>query len=680
MHSPDFTEQNIARLAELFPNCVTETEGDAGQLKKAVDFDQLRQELSGSIVDGSRERYHLDWPGKREALLAANAAIAKTLRPCRDESVNFGDTKNLFIEGDNLDALKLLQETYLNQVKLIYIDPPYNTGNDFIYDDNFAEDSSTYFERSHQKDSTGHRLVTNSESNGRFHSDWLSMMFSRLKLARNLLSASGVLFVSIDDREVSTLKLLCDEVFGADNFINQIAIRAKPSAGASGGGEDVRLKKNIEYLLCYSRSKSSFGRFNDVYDETGLLNYIQEYKNEGKSWKYTRVLTSLGTKTFHGEVKDGSGNPIKIFRHADVEIETLKELAKSDRLSNEQVHLKYFDRIFRDTNAQSSIRQRVLDATDREDTFYSIEYVPASGRSKGQVTTLFYKGRNKDLIAWLSDVATCEDQRLIRKEKVGTLWAGFNWNNVSKEGDIPFPNGKKPIAFIQRMLKLCTTPHQGDVILDFFAGSGSVAHAVAMQNLLDGGNRTCISIQVGEAIGEKDRKKSYAEPQFAELRTICDIFKMRMRRAGQKMKLDNATNGDLDIGFRVLKIDTSNMKDVYYAPDGVRQRNLLDQIENIKKGRTPEDLLFQVLLDWGVDLSLPISEEVIEGKAAFFVDGNALAACFDKEITEELVKILAARKPLRAVFCDSGYGNDSVKINVKQIFKLISPSTEVKSI
>jgi adenine-specific DNA-methyltransferase len=681
MRSPDLTDKNIARLAELFPNCVTEAVDDDGKQKTVIDFDQLRQELSGNIADGHRERYHLDWPGKKAATLAANSPIASAVRPCREESVAFNSTENIFIEGDNLEALKLLQETCLNKVKMIYIDPPYNTGNDFIYDDDFAEDSSTYFERSHQTDSVGNRLVTNSESNGRFHSDWLSMMFSRLRLARNLLAPNGVLFVSIDDGEVSPLKLLCDEVFGAENFINQIAVLAKPSSGASGGGEDVRLKKNIEYLLCYSRSRTSFERFNDVFDEKRLLSYIKEYKEEGKSWKYTRVLTSLGTKKFYSEVSDGSGKPIKIFQHTGVEIATLKDLAQREGLSEEQVHLKYFDRIFRDTNAQSSIRQRVLDATDREDTFYSIEYIPTSGRSKGQVTTLYYKGRNKDLIAWLSDVASSEGGRLLKKEKVGTLWTGFNWNNVSKEGDVPYPNGKKPIAFIQRMLSLCTSPEDSDVVLDFFAGSGSVAHAVVAQNVSDGGNRTCISIQIAEEISDKDRKKYYSDSRFTELRTICDIFKLRMRQAGRKLKEENATTApDLDVGFRVLKVDSSNMKDVYYAPDGVTQGDLLDQIENIKEDRTPEDLLFQVLLDWGVDLSLPIAEETIEAKTVYFIDGNALAACFDKDINEELVKTLAARKPLRAVFRDSGYGNDSVKINVEQIFKLISPSTEVKSI
>ena len=274
--------------------------------------------------------------------------------------MDFDTTQNLFIEGDNLDALKLLQETYLNKVKMIYIDPPYNTGSDFIYEDDFAENSASYFERSNQIDSSGNRMIANTDTNGRFHSDWLSMIYSRLKLARNLLRDDGAIFISIDDGEVGNLKLLCDEIFGSENFINQISIKAKPSAGASGGGEDIKLKKNVEYILCFCKSRVGFTRFNDVFDERSLLGYIKEYKEEGKSWKYTRVLVSLGDRTFHSEIKDGGGQPIKIFKHENIDIQTLADLARKEKLSEEAVYTKYFDRVFRDTNAQSSIRQRVL--------------------------------------------------------------------------------------------------------------------------------------------------------------------------------------------------------------------------------------------------------------------------------------------------------------------------------
>lgn len=683
MHTPDFTADHIEKLAELFPNCITEIRQENDQVRRVIDFDQLRQELSTSIVEGQEERYQLNWPGKRGALLAANAPIAKTLRPCREESVLFDTTKNLFIEGDNLDALKLLQETYLNKIKMIYIDPPYNTGNDFIYKDNFTRRKGDYLQLSNQQDESCNKLQTNLETNGRFHSDWLSMIYPRLKLARNLLRDDGVIFISIDDGEVNNLRSLCDEIFGTDNFINQISVKAKPSAGASGGGEDIKLKKNVEYLLCYCKSKFGFGRFNDIFEERNLLGYIKEYKEEGKSWKYTRVLTSLGEKRFYSEVQDGSGQPIRIFKHTNVEIFTLSKLAKNENLTEEAVYTKYFDKIFRDTNAQSSIRQRVLDATDRDDTFYSIEYVPISGRNKNELTTLYYKGRNKDLIAWLRDVASKEKGRLVKKDKVGTLWQDFNWNNVSKEGDIQYPNGKKPIAFIQRMINLCTSPGSDDIILDFFAGSGSVAHAVIAQNFVDNGRRKCISVQLPEVIREIYKKQLYSGEEYDCLRYITDITKERIRRAGKKIKEDNAGKEGidyLDVGFRVLKIDTSNMKDIYYFPDNVQQYDLLAQIDNIREDRTSEDLLFQVLLDWGVDLTLPISQKTISGKTVFFVDEDALIACFDENINEEIVKELASYKPLRVVFHDASFNDDSVKINVEQIFKHMSPDTEIKTI
>lgn len=681
--TPNFTNENIAKLAELFPNCVTEKKNDKGGLEYVIDFDALRQEFSETIVEGQQERYSLNWPGKREALVTANTPISKTLRPCRDESVDFDNTKNIFIEGDNLDALKLLQETYLNKIKMIYIDPPYNTGNDFIYNDNFTADKDEYDDASGQRDEEGGRLVSNPESNGRYHSDWLSMIYPRLKLARNLLRDDGVIFISIDDNEIHNLRKICDEVFGEENFVNQISVKAKPSSGASGGGEDIKLKKNIEYLLCYCKSKNDFPRFNNVYDDRDLVGYIREYKESGKSWKYTRVLTSLGDKNFYSEIKDGSGKPIKIFKHDNVKMQTLSELSKKENLSEKDVYLKYFERIFRDTNAQSSIRQRVLDATDNEDTFYSIEYVPASGRNKDKITTLYYKGRNKDLIAWLSDVATKTRDGIIKRDKVGTLWDSFNWNNVSKEGDIQYPNGKKPISFIQRMICLCSNSKMDDLILDFFAGSASVAHAVIDQNYKDAGQRASISIQLPETISVKDKNKYYSAEEFQYLETVCDIGKERIRRAGNKIKEDNADKEgveNLDIGFRVFKIDSSNMVDVTLSPDEAHPDMFEEQVGNIKQDRSSEDLLFQVLLDWGVDLSLQINREDIDGKEIFFVDDNALAACFDEDINEDFVKKLAEKQPLRVVFRDDGFASDAVKINIEQIFKLKSPTTDIKVI
>lgn len=609
MHSPDFTAQNIAKLAQLFPNCVTEAEGDDGQLQKTIDFDQLRQELSDSMVEGPRERYQLAWPGKKESLLAANAPIAKTLRPCRHESVDFDATKNLFIEGDNLDALKLLQETYLRKVKMIYIDPPFNTGNDFIYNDDFKESSAEYLLRSSQEDDDGNRLVANKEAAGRFHSDWLSMMYSRLRLARNMLADDGVIFISMDDHEADNLQKLCSEVFGEASFLGTLIWKRRQTV-------DSRAKTGIstdhEYVIVYGGTESRLrGQQID-------LTKFKNPDNDPRGPWWSADLTGLATKDQRPNL------------HYDLE--------------DPKTGLVYACpengwRYSRDTMAQLIKEEKILWPSKAE------------GRPR---LKRFRQDRQDDytnLCSVLDTVFTTQGTR--------TLKELFDGQDV-----LDFP---KPVEFVRLLVDQGC--QNGGIVLDFFAGSGTTAQAVLEANASDGGNRQFILVQIPEPSGRTD---------FA---TIADISKERVRRAGRKISEDNATTApSLDIGFRVLKVDSSNMKDVYYAPDGIKQGDLLDQIENIKEDRSPEDLLFQVLLDWGVDLSLPIAEETIEGKTVFFVDQNALAACFDKDINEELVKTLAARKPLRAVFRDSGYGNDSVKINVEQIFTLISPSTEVKSI
>lgn len=674
LHTPDFTQQNIAKLAELFPNCVSEAQADDGTIKRTIDFDQLRQELSNNIVEGPQERYQLNWPGKREALLTANAPIAKTLRPCREESVDFDTTQNLYIEGDNLDALKLLRETYLGKVKMIYIDPPYNTGNDFIYEDDFSEDSESFLQRSNQKDESGNRLTANTESNGRFHSDWLCMMYPRLKLARNLLRDDGVIFISIDDNEQANLKRLCDEVFGEENYVNTISVNSKVSAGASGGGEDKKLKKNIEYLHVYVKNNEYLIPVNPIYKESLLFEYIAQMKKDGKSFKYTNVLYKKESLKFFKSIHDGAGDDIDIYEVCDFEIKTVKQVSLLENISEEAVFIKYYDQIMTTTNAQTSIRDRVWEATGDDNKLFSATYKPKSGKNKGNLTELLFYGKQKVLVIWLKDTSVIKNNNIYKREKIGTYWDGFSWINVSKEGDMKFDNGKKPISMIQRMIALYSSSLDA-VILDFFSGSASTAHAVMQLNADDGGTRKFIMVQIPEACNEKSEafKDGY--------KTIAEIGKERIRRAGQKLKIESAIAApDLDIGFRVLKIDSSNMSEVYYNPDAVSQEGLFDQIDNIRPDRTAEDLLFQVLLDWGVDLTLPIATETIGGKTVFFVDGNVLAACFDTKITEALVQQIAAHKPMRVVFRDAGFENDAIKINVEQIFKTLSPNTDIKTI
>lgn len=684
LHSPNLTQENIARIRDLFPGCVTEAQDEDGQLKLAVDFDQLRQELSESIVEGPQERYHLNWPGKREALLTANAPIAKTLRPCREESVDFETTQNLLIEGDNLEALKLLQETYLGKVKMIYIDPPYNTGNDFIYEDDFAESAEEFLKRSNQKDEKGNRLIANTEANGRFHSDWLSMMYSRLRLARNLLADDGAICMSISDTELKNITALGNEVFGEQNYINTISVMAKVSAGASGGGEDKRLKKNIEYIVIFAKSLEAFNTLAHLYTERPLVDVINEMREAGESWKYTSIILGADERTYFGKVKDGDGNDIEIYKRKGVKRTTISKVCRDEGIGESEAYKKYFKQIFSDTNAQTSIRTRVIDAVGGLDDgeIIEVEYVPRSGRDKGEKVTHTYISPTVRRVIWLHDVADASGDQIIKKEKLGTFWDNFDYNNVGKEGGIPFPDGKKPVSLLRTCIDLYK--YGEGVFMDFFAGSGSFPHAVMQANAKDGGSRCFIAVQLDEGIDEKSKKYEsvigLCKREGIPL-NIAGITKERIRRAGKAIlggECHEAWNKD--IGFRVLKIDSSNMTDVYYTPDTIDQTQVDAFVDNIKPDRKPEDLLFQVLLDWGVDLSLPIRKEILQGKSVFFVDENALVACFDTGVNEELVKELAGFEPLRVVFRDNGFVSDAVKINVEQIFKQMSPGTDVKSI
>ena len=624
LHTPNMTAGSIEQIAALFPNCVTETKDDMGKLKRAIDFDQLRQELSDHIVEGPRERYHLDWPGKREALLAANAPIAKTLRPCREESVDFDTTKNLFIEGDNLDALKLLQETYLGKVKLIYIDPPYNTGRDFIYSDDFSEDSDAFLLRSNQVDDSGARLIANTDANGRFHSDWATMLMSRLKLARNLLSENGVIFVSIDDNEVANLRKLMDLVFGGENFVAQIIWQKvyAPKNTADWFSED------HDYVVVYARDKAV--------------------------WRPEKLAR---TPDMEARYKNPDNDPRGPWKAADMSARN-----------------RYDAGVYSVTCPSG----RVIDGppTGR---YWAIDEAKFKGLDTDKRIWWGQDGNNTPAVKkFLSEVASGRTPQ--------TLWF---YEEVGHTQDakktllkyVPFQhtenvlNSVKPVELLQRILQLAGKPNEGSIILDFFSGSASTAHAVLKQNLEDGGNRRFIAVQVQEPLPKP-------EPKLA---SIFEMGLTRIRNYGAEIKAEKESNlelsgSNIDLGFRVLKIDTSNMADVYYAPDAVKQDDLVKHTDNIKEDRTPEDLLFQVLVDWGVDLALPIEKQTIGGKTVFLVDGNALAACFDPKVTEELVKDLAKSKPLRAVFRDNSYDTDSTKINVEQIFKLLSPETEVKSL
>ena len=676
MHSKDFIDENIANIEKLFPNCITESEDESGILKKSIDFDLLRQELSAHIVEGSQERYRLDWPGKRKALLAANAPIAKSLRPCREESVDFDITENLFIEGDNLDALKLLQETYLGKVKMIYIDPPYNTGKDFIYKDKFSESTEEYLLESGQKDEEGNRLVANTDSRGRFHSDWLSMMYPRLKLARNLLKDDGVIFISIDDGEQANLRRQCDEIMGQDNFVSEL-VWEKKKKGTFLSNSITKVK---EYVLVYAKDKTSFDGL------IGQINYSQEtYPCINASNRRSIRRIPVGIKSKYREqdyylVKGSiiSANTMDMMLRSDLVI-------KDGRLSEELV-----------IEGNWRYRQELMTEYALKNELYITQDL--------YLRRIVNQPREKTLKDLLPRVG--DDQESSHKTiNINNLFADGWGSNEDGEEELrelldnksvmDFPKPRKLIE------KLCVSIRdEKAIILDFFAGSATTAHAVMHLNAEDEGNRKFIMVQLPEECSEK------SEAFKAGYKTIAEISKERIRRAGKKIKeelaaklsekkksgegdlFDGATEtsepsaDDLDIGFRVLKIESSNMMDVFYSPDKIEQEKLALFTDNIKPDRSSEDLLFQVLLDWGVDLTLPITREIISGREVLFVDGNSLAACFEKtgEITEEFCKELARREPLRVVFRDSGFKDDSAKINVEQIFKLMSPHTEVKSI
>lgn len=614
LQTPNFSNENVEKLAALFPNCVTEKKNDKGEIEKAIDFDLLRQEFSGNIVEGPQERYSLNWPGKRQALATANTPITKTLRPCRNESPDFDKTKNIFIEGDNLEALKLLQESYLNKIKMIYIDPPYNTGKDFVYRDNFTASKGEYDLESGHTDEEGGRLVANPDSNGRYHSDWLSMIYPRLKLARNLLREDGVIFISIDDSEQASLKRLCDEVFGEDNFIANFLWKKKSTTS---NVKDAQVSAQVDYQLCYAKSRSS--------------RIKQRVKSsEDRSYPY----------------KDGEGE----YRTTVIE--------KKDSGSYKRDTMKY----------------PIMGHYPREGKRWQIGQETASHLE--QQGRFIWDGEKILLKKYSFEDGETYSAQPNLLDAHGTSDGAAKLANIELFDTPELFDNPKPIELIKHFLTI-SVDDKSCFVMDFFAGSGTTAHAVMQLNAEDGGNRQCISVQLPEETDEK------SEAYKAGYKNIAEISKERIRRAGKKILEDNKDKDgieNLDTGFRVFKIDSSNIKDVFLAPDATKMDMFDSLAENIKEDRTAEDLLFGVLLDWGVDLSLPIECKKIAGKDVYFVDGNALAACFEENITEDFVKELAEHKPLRVVFRDSGFASSSVKINTDQIFKLKSPSTEIKVI
>lgn len=648
----NFTEKNIDRIAALFPSAITETKDADGKLKRVVNFDQLKQLLSEEVVDGD-ECYEFTWVGKKQSIIEGNRPIRKTLRPCKEESKNWDKTENLYIEGDNLDALKLLQNSYLNQVKMIYIDPPYNTGNDFIYRDNFKVSKEDYEEELGLFDEEENRLFKNTETNGRYHSDWCSMMYPRLQLARNLLTEDGVIFISIDDNEVTNLKKISDEVFGEENFISSLAVQLNPR----GRNLDKYIAKTHESVLVYL--KNSFEDTTMIgLEKEGKM--VEEYNRDDKDGKGAYRLIGLRNR-------NQAFNPI-----------TRPKL--------------YFPLFVNTTDGSVSISK---------DDNHTLEILPETTEG---IKTCWTWGKSKVenekhlLIAEKSG----EGWRIHRKDYLirengettrtlpKSIWLDKEINNDYGKQEIKNLFGKNVMSFpkspylVKKLIQFST--FTDSIILDFFSGSATTAHAVMQLNAEDGGNRKFIMVQLPE------ETEPNSEAYKAGYRNICEIGKERIRRAGKKIEeelKEKSKEGELfqdeerrtpDTGFRVLKVDSTNMKDVFYSPSQYNQQMLLELESNIKDDRTDIDLLYGVLLDWGVPLSLPHITEKIGGKDVHFVNETDLVACFEEQVPEEVIREIARRKPLRVVFRDSSFRNSPDKINVTEIFKTLSPETTIKVI
>ena len=640
METPDLTSENIEKIAALFPNCVTEMRGEDGKLKRGINFEMLKQMLSPDVVDGD-ECYEFTWVGKKAAIVEANKPIRKTLRPCPEESKNWDTTENLYIEGDNLEVLKLLQEAYLGKVKMIYIDPPYNTGNDFIYADDFMRSQEEENEQMGMYDEDENRLFKNTDSNGRFHSDWCSMMYSRLMLARNLLAEDGIVFVSIDDNEVQNLRKICDEVFGAHNYLNQFAwvsnITGRQISGCGAA-------KTWESVLVYCKMLSC------SYSMNVNISFAKEKMPDAY-------------KGFNKDIRTDSRGQFAV---GDT-------LYNHNRMFNEETRPNLVFSIFYNPNTEEITTGNIGEVKPG--------FVELPPHPNGDGTHKYHAWRwskqkianeSYDLIVLKTSKGGYEIYTRIR-EFNNTLLKDIITNISNGDAEVQkLFDGKKFFDYPKSVDLLKTfigsIPYDDALVLDFFSGSATTAHAVMRLNAEDGGHRKFIMVQLPEKCDEN------SEAYKAGYKNICEIGKERIRRAGEKIKEESPlTTQDLDTGFRVLKLDDSNMKDVYYAADDYDQPNLVDMISNIKEDRTDLDLLFGCLLDWGLPLSLLYTSEQIDGCTVHTYNDGDLIACFDPNVPESVVKEIAKRKPLRAVFRDSSFANSPAKINVFEIFKLYMP-------
>ena len=624
METPHMVQEILEKLKQMFPEVITESKDENGEIVAAVDAKKLEQLLSTKVIEGD-ECYDFTWVGKKQAIVEACKPISKTLRPCREESVVWENTQNLYIEGDNLDVLKLLQESYLNKVKMIYIDPPYNTGNDsFIYPDDYAENKDKYDEEVGAIDESGYRMFKNTKTNGRFHSSWCSMMYPRLKLARNLLSEDGVIFISIDDNEVHNLRKLCDEVFGEENFRNQITVRRGTKSVQAQFDTWDKLGQDVEHILFYTKNSNyRFPKQTKKLDEEKPGSWNNHWRGTDRP---TMRYELFGITPESGQWRWGKERSL-------IAIENYKKMLSELG------------------ETENTITQEKIDA-------YYMKQQPDF-----DLLRLSKTGKPEHYVAPTDSIL------------LNTSWQDLLIGSSAEILDLfetKVFDTAKLTAVVKRMLGFCEKD-KNDIVLDFFSGSATTAHAVMQLNAEDGGNRQFIMVQLPEVTDEK------SEAFKAGYKNICEIGKERIRRAGRKI-VEETGKTDLDIGFRVLKLDDTNMKDVYYKPSEYSQTMLDRFSSNIKEDRTSEDLLYQCLLDWGLELSLPHEVKDIAGFTVHVVNENELIACFEDKITKSMVERIAEMKPIRVVFKDSSFATDADRINVTEIFKLKSPNTDIKVI
>lgn len=629
MQTANKADENFKKLAEMFPNAVTEAIDENGEVVRAIDKDVLMQEISCKVVDGNEERYQFTWPDKKKSVLLANAPINKTLRPCREESVDFDNTENLYIEGDNLEVLKLLQETYLGKIKMIYIDPPYNTGNDFVYNDDFSVESGVWRVESGDFDEDGNRLVKNLDSNGRFHTDWLNMIYPRLKIAKDLLADDGVIFISIDYCEQVNLRKICDEIFGNNNFVTEFVWKCRNSLQH----DEPLVSKQTERILFYVKNRNLWS------SETGWhLNRIRkpfdatEYKNPDNDPR--------GPWLSSGKTRNDGRASYTVTSPAGVQFTKpwIPSPAEFKRWEEEGL-------IWWGKDGKSIPRKKSFLKDFKGNAISDILFDEYTDEINGENSI-----------------------KRTKRWEIGTTESGTKGEKVLFDGKAPF-DYPKPWTLIKYFAQIAT--NADDIILDFFSGSATTAHAVMQLNAEDGGNRKFIMVQLPEETDEK------SEAYKAGYKNICEIGKERIRRAAKKIAEENP-QAQFDGGFRVLKCDSSNMKEVYYNPAEYEPSLFSSLEDNIKEDRTPEDLLFQVMLDLGVLLSSKIEETTIAGKKVFNVEDNYLIACFDDNVTEEVITEIAKQKPYYFVMRDSSMANDSVATNFEQIFATYSPETTRK--